>query len=83
VSLLELFLGSFSCARSAQPSVEDSVSQRKECVSESRIEFREERVRRAHQKNSQTQGASELLNTLEGRMCREGTEQQTELLNIL
>jgi hypothetical protein len=51
--------------------LENSMSQRKECISELCFEFRGERARRAHQNIHNSGGASRLLNTLEEELCRE------------
>jgi hypothetical protein len=62
---------------------ENSVSQCKECVSELSSSSERERARRAHQNIYRLKEILKLLNTLEERLCREGTEQRTKLLKIL
>jgi hypothetical protein len=82
MSLLELFLGSLGCARSAEQSTRNSVSGTSVNInleSSSREKVLGWHTRRIHRLNGET---SRLLNTLEERLCR-GRHKEIELLRIL
>jgi hypothetical protein len=83
MSLLELFLGSLGCARSAEQSTRNSVSGTRSVnlnlESSSGEKVLGWHTRRIHRLKGET---SRLLNTLEERLCR-GRHKETELLRIL
>jgi hypothetical protein len=83
MSLLELFLGSLGCARSAQRSIKNSVSSIRSVhlnlESSSGENVLGWHTRRIHGVKGET---SRLLNALEERLCK-GRHKETELLRIL
>jgi hypothetical protein len=69
VRVIKIFLGSLGCARSAQQGIGNSVSQRKECVSEIRFKFKGEHSRWAHQDSLRLRRSLKVIEHLGGKFC--------------